>query len=405
MSHRRSRRYQQFEQLHQAIRQGLPAQTRLVVTTEDSDYAAAPFSDPVPPQADYQLLVRLAPDMDSLERADAVNQPVVSLAPAFAGSWVIDSILVETGPATTPQAADVELSAADVTMHSAMLRLDPLAASGLHYARCLPLSPERHALAYRSSGLHALVIVHYPPRDSRYECIDGDARTIVEQLRGLKEVTALTLLPEEPADTPLARKLAALVARRFRLSTQVVEACVEQAQDLFALIGKSDVVMVGGSSLYADAIVARAAVFVWRTPQPGTVPIARAWRSFLSHRDAGRLARTQRRCLDDLLLQIEQDGICTNDRRALHRLLADIHASVFKGKAQPADAPDIPPLTDAWPGWVFSPITGTRRAPLSGRLRARTQRTRSLARKFSESPRRFIADSRRLWARPFRRWL
>ncbi len=403
MRGRPSRRHRQLNDLREALKSGLPPRMQLTMN---------------------------ALGCIELGQVSGPEIPVITLAPSFAGSWVIDTIRVslaaghgtESSAGAEPRSAETEsVGAAAVSRGTtraiappvvsqripplAALRLDLKIASALYYARCLPLSAERNDLAYRSNGLHALVIVHYPSGDDSYERIDEDAQIIARQLRTLGTVTALTLLPEEAADQLLTHKLAALVERRFQAAKPMLEAPAEQAQELFALFGKSDVVMVGGSSLYADAIVARAPVFAWRTPQPGTGPIAEAWRGFLSHRDNGRLARAQRRCLDELLQQLELEGSCRNERQALHLMITELVAALARSEERQSTGRTGPLQDGTQPSWIFSPTPSSHRPPLPARLKSYADRAKSLARKFNESPRRFARDSSRIWARPFKPWL
>lgn len=339
-----------------------------------------------------QLVVSVCADSCEQARPPQFHGAMLRVAPSFPGSFVLNDIELE---ACEPELKPALQNALGASRNRTAQRLASLPDidTAMHCALHEALPKRFGDTFYRSPRQHALVFVSYTLSERNEATRQHDKKILTELLHCAQDVRSITLVCEARRDEALVQDLADALSGSLGIVPTVWSIRSGDYDDLFRVLGKTDLAFFGGSSLYADAILCGVPAFTWRAPQGPCAPINDSFTRFLQQGDRSRVLEEQRLGLQQLMQCSHRSTTLSNERIALGRTLAEL---IRQLSSQSALAPSI---KQHEPHWIVDPTPAPRQVSVRQRLSRSVWQSRRKLAKFRESPERFIADSNSRLAR------
>ncbi len=319
---------------------------------------------------DTDLVIDISPAANTNIATNGFSGPVLHLSPAFGGSFVCNDISVK-GLGRLLQSDVVRcLDDMQVSKRFVLPSTHELDAQ-MHYAAFTALPTRVGDAFYRNEKEHALIFLSYPEHLRNEETINSDTQTLCETLHTVEELRSITFVCESLEDLPLIQQVADELRQALGLEPSIWGLRKGEYQDMYSIMAKSDVVLCGGSSLYADAIILGIPVYPWRTEQAGTEPIAQTYIDNTA--DRSTLLKLQRTQLDNLVDALYLDGTIGNYRPHFEKMLCDLlnQLLVDKASAEDSEAERVMlqrPDAGAHPLWVIAPARMSNQRNVPDRL-------------------------------------
>jgi len=249
--------------------------------------------------------------------------PVINLTPAFGGSFACNDIAIQPGGTLLSgnvQACIDESRSAFATAQPSTHDLDPR----MHYATFTPLPTRVGQAFYRSAQEHALVFLSYAEHEKTDLVVEQDKKVLCEILHSNADLKSITFVVETLADGPIVEEVARSLKTALGIEPRVWGLRKGEYHDMFSVMSKSDVVLFGGNSLYADAILRGFPVYPWRSRQPGSHKIAEAYTDYIEHGNRSTLIQQQREQLDLLFESQYQDATIPNQLDCFNAVLSEL---------------------------------------------------------------------------------
>jgi hypothetical protein len=249
--------------------------------------------------------------------------PVINLSPAFGGSFACNDIAIQPGGKLllgNVQACIDESRTAFMNAQPKTHDLDPR----MHYATFTPLPTRVGHAFYRSAQEHALVFLSYSEHEKTELIVEQDKKVLCEMLHANADLKSITFVVETLADGPIVEEVARSLKTALGIEPRVWGLRKGEYHDMFSVMSKSDVILFGGNSLYADAILRGFPVYPWRSRQPGSHRIAEAYTDYIDHGDRNVLLRKQREQLDLLIESQYQDATIPNQLDCFNAVLSEL---------------------------------------------------------------------------------
>lgn len=305
------------------------------------------------------LVIDISPEPGKNVGQSDFAGPVVHLSPAFSGSFACNDITIR-GHGRLMQSEVFSCINDSREPYLDLLPSTHELDANMHYAAFSPLPTRVGDAFYRNEKDHALVFLSYPEHQRNEETLNGDLQMLNQTLHTVENLRSLTFICESLNDVPLIQKVADALRNSLGLSPSIWGLRKGEFHDMFSIMAKSSVVLCGGNSLFADAIIRGIPVFPWRNPQSGTENIAEAYRIYSENNDRDTLIQAQRKQLDLLFEAQYLDATIPNHRNCFDNVLSDLINHTANGEPfelQPADSTQ--------PNWVIAPaiITENRNMP------------------------------------------
>jgi len=258
----------------------------------------------------------------NVSEADFVG-PIIHLSPSFGGSFACNDI----GISGRGRLMQSEVVSCIDTAREPYMDLQPSTHeldANMHYAAFAPLPTRVGDAFYRNEKDHALVFLSYPDHLRNEATLNSDLQILGQTLHGVENLRSLTFVCESLADAPMIQKIADALKDALGFSPSIWGLRKGEFHDMFSIMAKSSVVLFGGNSLYADAIIRGIPVFPWRNAQSGTDNIANAYRNYSEDFNRERLLKEQRKHLDRVFEAQYLDATVPNHRNCFDHVIADL---------------------------------------------------------------------------------
>lgn len=309
---------------------------------------------------DLIIDISSTPDVN-VAKSDFIG-PVVHLSPAFGGSFACNDIAIQ-GRGRLMQSevvSGIDKSRAPyIDLLPSTHELD----ANMHYSAFSPLPTRVGDAFYRNEKDHALVFLSYPHHQRNEDTLNNDLQVLNQTLHTVENLRSLTFVCESLNDVPLIQQIADALKESLGLSPSIWGLRKGEYHDMFSIMAKSSVVLFGGNSLFADAIIRGIPVFPWRNSQSGTDNIAQAYKKYTENHDRDALIKAQRKHLDRLFEAQYLDATVPNHRNCFDHVLTDLINNAVHG--QPFE---LRPAGSSLPEWVIAPATMTEKRNMPDRL-------------------------------------
>lgn len=289
--------------------------------------------------------------------------PIVHLSPAFGGSFACNDITIQ-GRGRLMQSEVVSCITDSRNPYLDLLPSTHELDANMHYSAFSPLPTRVGDAFYRNEKDHALVFLSYPDHQRNEDVLNGDLQILSQTLHSVENLRSLTFVCERLSDVPLIQKIADALQQALGISPSIWGLRKGEFHDMFSIMAKSSVVMFGGNSLFADAIIRGIPVYPWRNPQSGTDNIAEAYRAYTEDHNRGALLAAQRKQLDLLFEAQYLDATIPNHRNCFDHVLSDLINHAVHG--QPFE---LKPAGSSQPEWVIAPATMTESRTMPDKVR------------------------------------
>lgn len=289
--------------------------------------------------------------------------PIVHLSPAFGGSFACNDITIQ-GRGRLMQSEVVSCICDSREPYLDLLPSTHELDANMHYAAFSPLPTRVGDAFYRNEKDHALIFLSYPDHQRNEETLNNDLQILSHTLHNVENLRSFTFVCESLRDVPLIQKIADALQQALGITPSIWGLRKGEFHDMFSIMAKSNVVLFGGNSLYADAIIRGIPVFPWRNPQSGTDNIAAAYREHTEDHDRDALLQTQRKQLDLLFEAQYLDATIPNHRNCFDHVLSDLINHAVHG--QPFD---LKPAGSSQPAWVIAPAVMTESRAMPDKVR------------------------------------
>lgn len=308
------------------------------------------------------LVIDISPDPDvNVAKSDFAG-PVVHLSPTFGGSFACNDISIQ-GRGRLMQSEVVSGIAESRDPYMDLLPSTHELDANMHYAAFSPLPTRVGDAFYRNEKDHALVFLSYPDHQRNDDVLNNDLQVLSQTLHTVENLRSLTFVCESLVDVPLIQQIVDALKQSLGLSPCIWGLRKGEFHDMFSIMAKSSVVLFGGNSLFADAIIRGIPVYPWRNSQYGTDNIAQAYQTYTDNHDRDALIKAQRKHLDRLFEAQYLDATVPNHRNCFDQVLTDLINSAVHGapfELQTADS--------SLPEWVIAPATMSEQRTMPDRL-------------------------------------
>jgi len=211
-----------------------------------------------------------------------IDVPVIHLSPTFSGSFACNDITIK-GRGNLQQSDIVQCISQNTDQNLGPLPSTHELTAEMHRSTCSPLPTRVGDAFYRSAKEHALVLLAYPDHCRNDQTIATDIQVLKKMLHGVKDLKSITFICDRLEDVPLVQQVVDGVMKSVRIRPSIWGIRKGEFHDLFSIMAKSSVVFIGGGALFADAIICKIPVYLWRNDLYGHENIAQAYRQFASH--------------------------------------------------------------------------------------------------------------------------
>lgn len=331
---------------------------------------------------DTKLIIDISPAPESnIAPADFAG-PVIHLSPTFSGSFVCNDINVQ-GCGNLLQGDVMQCVTRATDKHKYILPSTHELDANMHYASFSPLPTRVSDAFYRNEKDHALVFLSYPEGRRDEKTINNDLVMLSEVLHNVESLRSVTFVCETLNDLPLITQVADGLQDALGLTPSIWGLRRGEYHDMYSIMAKSSVVLCGGSSLYADAIIQGMPVFPWRSEQDGTAPMADLFSE--SANDKEKLVTAQRAQLDTLIEAQYFDGALPNFRPCFELMLSELINQATGKQATELKAASAPN-----PQWVIAPARLSEQRNLPDKLSRSLWNDRQKMLQFKQSTNRKI---------------
>jgi len=326
------------------------------------------------------LVIDISPEPDVNVAKPDFAGPIVHLSPTFGGSFACNDIAIQ-GRGRLMQSEVVSSITGSREPYMDLLPSTHELDANMHYAAFSPLPTRVGDAFYRNEKDHALVFLSYPDHQRNDDVLNGDLQVLNQTLHTVENLRSVTFVCESLVDVPLIQQIADALKQSLGLSPSIWGLRKGEFHDMFSIMAKSSVVLFGGNSLFADAIIRGIPVFPWRNSQSGTDNIAQAYKTYAENHDRDALIKAQRKHLDRLFEAQYLDATIPNHRNCFEHVLSDLINSAVHG--QPFD---LLPAGSSLPEWVIAPATMTEKRSMPDRLQRSVWSDRQKLLQFKQPP-------------------
>ena len=310
--------------------------------------------------SDLIIDISLQPDIN-VGQSDFAG-PIVHLSPAFAGSFACNDITIQ-GRGRLMQGEVVSNISESREPYIDLLPSTHELDANMHYAAFSPLPTRVGEAFYRNEKDHALVFLSYPAHQRNEDVLNNDLQVLSQTLHTVENLRSLTFVCERLVDVQLIQQIADALKQSLGLSPSIWGLRKGEFHDMFSIMAKSSVVLFGGNSLYADAIIRGIPVFPWRSSQFGADNIAEAYKTYTENHDRDALIKAQRKHLDRLFEAQYLDATVPNHRHCFDQVITTLINQSVHGQPLTLKKAD-----SSEPEWVIAPATMTEKRSLPDRL-------------------------------------
>lgn len=308
------------------------------------------------------LVIDISPEPDvNVGKSDFAG-PIIHLSPAFGGSFACNDIRVQ-GRGRLMQSEVVSSISGSREPYMDMLPSTHELDANMHYAAFSPLPTRVGDAFYRNEKDHALIFLSYPDHQRNEDVLNEDLQVLSQTLHSVENLRSVTFVCESLRDVSLMQQLADALKESLGLSPSIWGLRKGEFHDMFSIMAKSSVVLFGGNSLYADAIIRGIPVYPWRSGQSGTDNIAQAYTKYTENHNRESLINAQRKHLDRLFEAQYLDATVPNFRNCFDQVLTDLFNTAVHG--QPFE---LKPADGSQPQWVIAPATMSENRTMPDRL-------------------------------------
>jgi len=333
--------------------------TEIGIENNTADGTVQPAANRSKLQAEFRNVdliidVSLVPDVNVCQGDFA--GPVIHLSPAFPGSFTCNDITIQ-GRGRLQQGDIVNSIGSSRDPYVDMLPSTHELDADMHYAAFSALPARIGNAFYRNDRDHALILLSYPEHLRNEKVLNDDIETLANVLHSVENLRSLTFVCESLADVSMIQEVADALKDSLRVQASIWGLRKGEFHDMFSIMAKANVVLFGGSSLYADAVIRGIPAYPWRTTQPGTEGIAEAYNDFTENKDYPALLINQRKHLERLFDAQYFDATVPNLRECFEKVMIDI----MQDAVHSCKFPEAKPVEDQ-PDWVISPARLTANA-------------------------------------------
>lgn len=332
---------------------------------------------------DTDLVIDISPKPDvNIGSADFAG-PVVHLSPTFSGSFICNDIMVK-GRGRLLQSDVVRCVDQTREKHKYTIPSTHELDESMQYAAFSPLPTRVGDAFYRNPKEHALVLLNYPDEIRNIDTVQSDMQVLSETLHSVDNLRSITFVCESLDDLPMIQNVADGLRNALGLQPSIWGLRKGEYHDMYSIMAKSNVVLSGGSSLYADAIIRGIPVFPWRSEQAGTAPLAQTFIDLSNDRSA--MLSKQQHQLNQLIDAQYLDGTLPNYRPCFEQMILEVINHSLHEEPVTIGQPETQN-----PKWVIAPAKVSEHRHLPDRLNRSIWNDRQKLLQFKQSDNKGVA--------------